>query len=383
MSREGQSLTFKYDYNGMRTQKVLEHSWYPETTNYYLHGQLLTHMTVDYRDTSEASHQDVMHFFYDAQSRPAKVSLNGVMYTYIHNLQGDIVELLDNSGALVVEYKYDAWGKLIATTGSMAATLGKRNPFRYRGYVYDEETGLYYLRSRYYNPLVGRFVNADSTIPRALLKDNTFAYCVNSPIAKCDESGRISQSALLGVAAAAIAGAIYGATSVARRRKITSEDAKKHLDSLMGDGYSNRIYGRFWGTSGKAKITTAEMKVRNGALTFIDATVSFWITKNICDPIETLSKLSPWLGIVASGFAANLDTPLNMMFGVRDGYYTYYSYTWYRTFSIFGIGIDIGDVTYEIKDYGGGYTEVWLATNDYIFPEESTLPVKIKSGEYE
>ena len=63
-------------------------------------------------------------------------------------MQGDVVGLLDNSGALVVEYKYDAWGKPIATTGSMAATLGTRNPFRYRGYIYDEETELYYLRSR-------------------------------------------------------------------------------------------------------------------------------------------------------------------------------------------------------------------------------------------
>ena len=100
-------------------------------------------------------------FAYDAQSRPAKVSFNGTVYTYVHNLQGDIVGLLDNSGVLVVEYKYDAWGKPIATTGSLAATLGVCNPFRYRGYIFDEETELYYLRSRYYNPLVGRFVNAD------------------------------------------------------------------------------------------------------------------------------------------------------------------------------------------------------------------------------
>ena len=65
------ALTFKYDHNGLRTQKIVEASWYPETTNYYLHGKLLTHMTVDYRDSSEVAHQDVLHFFYDAQSRPA------------------------------------------------------------------------------------------------------------------------------------------------------------------------------------------------------------------------------------------------------------------------------------------------------------------------
>ena len=142
MSRDGQSLAFKYDHNGMRIQKVLEHSWYPETTNYTYHGKLLTHMVVAYTDFDEAGHVDKLHFFYDAQSRPAKVSYNGVIYTYIHNLQGDVVGLLDNSGALVVEYRYDAWGKASSTTGSLAATLGKRNPFRYRGYVYDEEKEL-------------------------------------------------------------------------------------------------------------------------------------------------------------------------------------------------------------------------------------------------
>ena len=61
-------------------------------------------------------------------------------------------------------YTYDAWGNPLTTTGSMAGTLGKLNPFRYRGYVYDTETGLYYLQSRYYNPETGRFINADNLV---------------------------------------------------------------------------------------------------------------------------------------------------------------------------------------------------------------------------
>ena len=69
--------------------------------------------------------------------------------------------LLDNTGAKVVEYAYNAWGKPLYTSGSMASTLGVLNPFRYRGYIYDEETGYYYLRSRYYYPNWGRFINAE------------------------------------------------------------------------------------------------------------------------------------------------------------------------------------------------------------------------------
>ncbi len=60
--------------------------------------------------------------------------------------------LLDSANNLVVEYKYDAWGKPLSTTDTLAGTLGKENPFRYRGYLYDDETGYYYLRSRYYDP---------------------------------------------------------------------------------------------------------------------------------------------------------------------------------------------------------------------------------------
>jgi len=66
------------------------------------------------------------------------------------------------SGATLVEYGYGAWGEPVATEGSMAGTLGKDNPFRYRVYLWDEETGLYYLRSRYYDPVWGRFLNADA-----------------------------------------------------------------------------------------------------------------------------------------------------------------------------------------------------------------------------
>ena len=68
---------------------------------------------------------------------------------------------MDESGVRVVEYIYDAWGKLISTTGTLATTLGADNPFRYRGYYYDTETGLYYLTTRCYDPEVCRFISAD------------------------------------------------------------------------------------------------------------------------------------------------------------------------------------------------------------------------------
>jgi len=74
----------------------------------------------------------------------------------------------------------------------MATTLGAHNPLRYRGYVYDTETGLYYLQSRYYNPAMGRFINGDAfaSTGQGLLGNNMFAYCLNNPINSIDEEGR-------------------------------------------------------------------------------------------------------------------------------------------------------------------------------------------------
>ena len=131
-----------------------------------------------------------LHIYYDG-NRPDMVSYNGATYRYVHSLQGDILGLQNGTGAFVVEYRYDAWGRQTSKTGSLAASLGALNPFRYRGYVYDEETSLYYLRSRYYNPIWCRFISADSILGRvgSLLQHNLWAYCGGNPIGFIDEDG--------------------------------------------------------------------------------------------------------------------------------------------------------------------------------------------------
>ena len=161
-----------YNADGLRVQKAVN----GVATKYTLHGKNVVHMT---------SGTDELHFFYDAQNRPAVVVYNGTAYAYVKSLQGDIVAILDENGNAVVSYGYDAWGAPLWCTGELAETLGKVQPFRYRGYVFDEETGLYYLRSRYYNPRWGRFVNADG----AIIQKNLFAYCSNGPIVGYDPSG--------------------------------------------------------------------------------------------------------------------------------------------------------------------------------------------------
>ena len=161
---------------------------------------------------------NTLHFFYDAQNKPAVVLFNGIAYAYLYNLQGDVIALVDSNGTKVISYSYDVWGKPTSKSGSLANTLGTLNPFRYRGYIFDEETGLYYLRSRYYNPNLCRFINADDV--EALGADGDingyqpFIYCMNDPVNNRDEAGSWSLPnwAKVAIGAALIVGAAVVAT---------------------------------------------------------------------------------------------------------------------------------------------------------------------------
>ena len=88
----------------------------------------------------------------------------GARYFYQKNLQGDIIGLIDSTGMEVVTYTYDTWGKLLSKTDGSGNGLVEKNPFRYRGYYYDAEVGLYWLQSRYYDSETRRFVNADGYV---------------------------------------------------------------------------------------------------------------------------------------------------------------------------------------------------------------------------
>ncbi len=255
MSAEGTALTFQYDHNGLRTRKIVETNWYPVITDYTLHGKLISHMSVKYTDFNEIPQHDDLHFFYDAQNRPAKVEFNGIFYTYIHNLQGDIVGLLDNNGNIVVEYKYDVWGRKLLATGNLATTLGVLNPFRYRGYIYDEETGLYYLKDRYYNPTISRFLITDVLLGFAdsILLQNVFSYAGNTPVGNVDFDGKCI-FALIGGVVGAITGAICAAVS--------GGDAREVLASAAG-GF---VSGAFSGAVLDASVATGGLSILMSSL---------------------------------------------------------------------------------------------------------------------
>ena len=173
-----QTISFEYNEDGLRQKKTVNGT----ETDYFYNGSVLIGM--------QRSGTRYL-FSYDAGGNAVSVKYNGNTYYYVRNGQGDIVKLIDATGSAVVEYTYNTWGKAVTTTGSLAGTLGLIQPFRYRGYVYDWETGLYYLQSRYYDPTTGRFISADVLLStgQGVLGHNCYAYCLGNPVNMVDDGG--------------------------------------------------------------------------------------------------------------------------------------------------------------------------------------------------
>ena len=135
--------------------------------------------------------EKVFDIIYDASGLPFACVYEGYRYYYVLNQQGDVIQIVGSGGTVCAEYRYDAWGNVLEIGGMYPGTLGAINPIRYRGYYYDAETGFYYLQSRYYDPSIGRFINADAlaSTGQGFLGYNMFAYCGNDPVNYVDSCG--------------------------------------------------------------------------------------------------------------------------------------------------------------------------------------------------
>ena len=201
VTKGSNSFAFTYDAEGRRTSKV---SYSNRTVYYVWDGDRLIGEYVPYEST--------YIYLYDAEGSVIGFKYKdetgyytgGAIYTYYYekNLQGDIVGIIDENGNKFVEYTYDAWGNMLSRTmlgsnlWSLHYNLAESNPFLYRGYYYDRETGFYYLRSRYYDPVIGRFINADGYVNANgdLIGYNMYAYCSNNPVMFTDSSGNWIES---------------------------------------------------------------------------------------------------------------------------------------------------------------------------------------------
>ena len=189
------TMSFTYDDSGIRTSKTVNNVKH----SYYLSGSQIV---------AEQWSDKLLVYLYDSTGMPIGMMYRTTSYAvdqwdvfwFEKNLQGDIVAVYNESGTKVVTYNYsDAWGNhSVAYTNGGGSTAVQYNPFRYRGYYYDTDLGLYYLQSRYYDPNTCRFINADGYVStgQGLTGYNMFAYCGNNPVMRVDPSGESSLFAL-------------------------------------------------------------------------------------------------------------------------------------------------------------------------------------------
>ena len=229
----GVTTSYTYGADGLRTEKQYGSTTY---NYYYVDGQLVRMTWANsYIGFLYDESGSVYSFVYDGDKIIREIRPNAVLryfydnigvcgfrysnnnYYFMRNMQGDITAIYDTNGNIMAEYVYDAWGNHTITTD--IGGIGTLNPFRYRGYYFDMETGLYYVSSRYYDPEIGRWINAD--IPETLTADfenfaqyNLFAYCFNNPVNMSDETGTWPSWAKKVVAAVAVVAVVAAVAAV-------------------------------------------------------------------------------------------------------------------------------------------------------------------------
>ena len=280
---------YTYDINGLRKTKKYGNTTY----KYYYSGDKLL-----VEDTNNYSNR----FLYDEKGQLYGFIQNGNKYFYVRDIMNNILGISSQSGELVVKYNYDAYGKLLSTIGTLASTVGVQNPFLYKGYIYDRETELYYCKSRYYNPNIGRWISPDAIEylnPTSINGLNLYCYCNNNPIMYADFDGLTPEwISITGPSIESILNLFELLLNTVLMPKEISLSSAKILARKSGHLYSARelIKGREDDIARTLKLSKSISKVANiigGTLFAIDIVSSWynnynsgsesWVTDSIVD----------------------------------------------------------------------------------------------------
>ena len=273
-------ISYKYNADGLRSQKIVN----GVRTDYFYDGEQLV---------KQVTGNQEIWLLYNDDKATTGFELNGEAYYYKKNIQGDVIGIYDSNGVEKVTYCYDAWGNIGNITGDVE--LAKSNPISYRSYYTDYETGFYYLQSRYYDPVVKRYLNADDTSYLGMTGNtvgyNLFTYCSNNPVNDFDPWGTLTISSIIGSIIGFGAGAIlipkladyYGVTGAKRKAFIAlGVGVTTVLGGLLGS-YAGKALASLYASGGTYANTlnTAVAKTLNkivgGKLT--SARGNGWIIK--------------------------------------------------------------------------------------------------------
>jgi RHS repeat-associated protein len=271
--------------------------YYNYSINYYLAGSsILTEITGSNR----------LDYYYDEVGMPYGFKYNWSEYFYIKNLQGDVICVTDSSGAIIVKYTYDPRGAIISITDAKgndvsgnSLNIGNINPFRYRSYYYDRETGMYYLNSKYYDPMTCRFINADNSVLTGgsdTSCHNMFSYGENNPIMNIDPTGAFSFKnvcmgigigiAVVGVVAAVVAvtGATAGVGTVALAGGVTAAIGAAGMTEVAALGGAMIVGGTVMATTAylRPDIQFSKESSKSGKERSTDK--PSWVNKDMVNP---------------------------------------------------------------------------------------------------
>ncbi|MCQ4114246.1 RHS repeat-associated core domain-containing protein [Ruminococcus sp. zg-921] len=251
------NIQYSYDSDSIRVSKTINGE---KCTFEYLDGMLLY----------ETRGEKYFHYYYDSNGTLCAVNYrltpNGTeyVYYYTHNWRGDIVGIYNGNGDLKAKYTYDSWGNVTAIKDGNGNAItdpnhvGNLNPFRYRGYYMDTETGMYYLMSRYYDPVTHRFINADGYFQTGLgvLDSNMNAYCGNNPVNRADPSGKF----WFAIVAFVVIAITIATTFTADSHKTVSNERNRNVSKKKQDIKNNNkvnIYTPDKGQSQQNKINVS------------------------------------------------------------------------------------------------------------------------------
>ncbi|MDD3382830.1 MAG: hypothetical protein PHT83_04990 [Bacilli bacterium] len=260
-------------------------------------------------------------YFYDSSGNIIGFTYNNSKYLYLKNIQNDIIGIVDENNEVIVKYYYDAFGKTIKIIDSSLINLSQINPFRYRSYYLDNETGLYYLNSRYYDTLTCRFISMDlpeiATLDQGnLLQHNLFSYCLNDPVNMVDSNGYLGFIIAI-IIGAVIGGAVSGGVEIVeqvqtyKEVKDWNEVGKSTLGGAVSGGFASTpvstfgavIFGAIGAVLGGAIAGDVDLKeddqviqaaliggVTNGVTNFIGGKISKAFSVVDSTPISSLTS---------------------------------------------------------------------------------------------
>ena len=191
---DNSNTTYSYNADGQRIAKAVNSANGDEYNyGYYYNGDILAgyKLVITKSDGSSTTHN--VAFMYDENGEAFGIDINGKEYFYVKNAQNDVIAIVNSNNETVATYRYNSWGKLISCEDtSENQEVSFFNPYTYRSYFYDSDTEMYFLKSRYYNPELCRFINADGIVNanQDILGNNLYAYCSNNPVKFCDPSGQ-------------------------------------------------------------------------------------------------------------------------------------------------------------------------------------------------